>query len=133
MAEEKFVRVDGLKTRYLEKGKGPEVILLHGASLGSSADVWDRNLEPLAGYGLRLIAFDQPGFGGSDTPKDYSLDYRQRFILHFMDALGITSAALVGHSQAGRMAVSLALEQPQRISKVVVMATGSLLPPPPRQ
>jgi len=42
---ENFVQVDGLKIRYLEEGKGPEVILLHGASLGSSADVWERNLE----------------------------------------------------------------------------------------
>lgn len=129
MPTEKFVQVDGLKTRYLEEGSGPEVLLLHGASLGSSADVWERNLAPLAAHGLRAIAFDQPGFGLSDNPKDFSVAYRRRFILQFMDALGIKKASLVGHSQAGNMAVGLAFDHTDRISKVVVLATGSVLPP----
>ena len=128
---ERFIQVDGLKTRYLEEGKGPEVILLHGASLGSSADVWECNLAPLASRGLRAIAFDQPGFGLTDNPKDYSVPYRRRFILQFMDALGINKASLVGHSQAGAMAVSLAFDHSDRIAKVIVLATGSLLPPLP--
>ena len=126
---EKFVQVDGLKTRYLETGSGPAVLLLHGASLGSSADVFEPNLAPLAAHGLRVIAFDQPGFGGTDNPKDYSVAYRRRFIVQFMDALGIKKAALVGHSQAGAMAVGLAFDQTDRVSKVVVLGTGSLLPP----
>ena len=128
---EKFIRVDGLKTRYLEEGSGPEVLLLHGASLGSSADVWERNLAPLASHGLRAIAFDQPGFGLTDNPKDYSVAYRRRFILQFMDALGILKAHLVGHSQAGAMAIGLAFDHTDRIGKVVVLATGSVLPPLP--
>jgi len=126
---EKFVEVDGLKTRYIEEGSGPDVLLLHGASLGSSADVWERNLAPLARHGIRAIAFDQPGFGLTENPKDYSVAYRRRFILQFMDALGIKKASLVGHSQAGNTAVGLAFDQPDRISKVVALATGSLLPP----
>jgi pimeloyl-ACP methyl ester carboxylesterase len=126
---EKYVQVDGLKTRYLEEGSGPAVLLLHGASLGSSADVWERNLAPLARHGLRVVAFDQPGFGLTDNARDYSVPYRRRFILQFMDALGIQKAALIGHSQAGSMAATLAFDQPDRISKVVALATGSLLPP----
>ncbi|MCZ6624933.1 MAG: alpha/beta hydrolase [Deltaproteobacteria bacterium] len=126
---DKFVQVDGLKIRCLEEGQGPEVLLLHGAALGSSADVWERNLDPLAGHGFRVIAFDQPGFGLSDCPRDYSVAYRRRFILQLMDSLEINKAHLVGHSQAGGMAVSLAFDHPQRISKVIVLGTGSLLPP----
>jgi len=128
---ESFIKVDGLKTRYLEEGSGAEVLLLHGASLGSSADVWERNLAPLASHGLRAIAFDHPGFGLTDNPKDYSVAYRRRFILQFMDALGIRKAHLVGHSQAGGMAVGLAFDHTDRIGKVVVLATGSVLPPLP--
>ena len=60
---EKFVTVDGLPIRYLEQGKGVPAILLHGSSLGSSADVFRRNLGPLADGGIRAIAFDLPGFG----------------------------------------------------------------------
>ncbi len=126
-----FVQVDGLRTRYIEQGSGPGVILLHGASLGSSADVFARNLPALAHAGLRVIAYDQPGFGLTDNPIDYTVAYRRRFIIMFMDALGFERVALIGHSQAGAMAVALAFEHPRRISKVVVLGTGSLLPPAP--
>jgi 4,5:9,10-diseco-3-hydroxy-5,9,17-trioxoandrosta-1(10),2-diene-4-oate hydrolase len=105
--------------------------LLHGASLGSSADVFERNLKPLAGAGVRAIAYDQPGFGLTDNPTDYSVPYRRRFIMMFMDALGLQSAAMVGHSQAGSMAVANAFEHPKRISKIMILGTGSLLPPLP--
>ena len=125
----KQTSVDGLGVRYLEEGKGAPVLLLHGASLGSSADVWTRNMVPLAAHGLRVIAPDLPGFGETDNPKDHSVAYRRRFILSFLDELKIERAALVGHSQAGRIALDLAFEHPERITKVVVLGTGSLLPP----
>jgi pimeloyl-ACP methyl ester carboxylesterase len=128
---EKFVTVQGLRTRYLELGEGPPAILLHGASLGSSADVWRRNLGPLAAQGVRIIAYDQPGFGLSDDPPDWGLGFRSSFILAFMDALGLERAALVGHSQAGAMAAKLALTHPDWVSGLVVLGTGSLLPPLP--
>jgi pimeloyl-ACP methyl ester carboxylesterase len=130
-AGDKFVTVQGLRTRYLERGEGPPTILLHGASLGSSADVWRRNLGPLAAHGLRVIAYDQPGFGLSDDPPDWGLGFRTAFVRAFMDALGLHRASLVGHSQAGAMAVRLALTHPDRVSAVVVLGTGSLLPPLP--
>ena len=125
----KRIHVDGLSVRYFEAGAGSPALLLHGASLGSSADVWVRNLAPLAAHRLHVIAPDLPGFGGTDNPADVSLSYRKKFILAFMDALKIERAALVGHSQAGRIALDLALGNPERITKVVILATGSLLPP----
>ena len=127
--DDKYVTVAGLRTRYLEQGQGPAVILLHGASLGSAADVFRRNLGPLADFGLRVIAYDQPGFGLSDDPPEWGIGFRTSFILRFMDALGIDKAALVGHSQAGNMAAELAVAHPDRITRIVVLGTGSLLPP----
>ena len=123
------IRVDGLQARYFEHGEGKTVLLLHGASLGSSADVWQRNLAPLAAYGLRVIAPDLPGFGRSDNPDDPSVSYRKKFVVAFMDALGLPRASFVGHSQSGRIAVDLAFSAPDRVAKVVVLGTGSLLPP----
>ena len=128
-AGERYVQAQGLRVRYFERGSGPAALLLHGASLGSSADVWAGNLDALAAHGLRVVAFDQPGFGLSDDPPDPSLGFRTRFVPVLMDALGLARAHLVGHSQAGRIAVSLALSQPERVARVVVVATGSLLPP----
>ncbi|MGH7830735.1 MAG: alpha/beta fold hydrolase [Candidatus Binatia bacterium] len=130
---EKSVPVDGLKIRYLEEGSGHPAILLHGASLGSSADVWEKSLSALSRGGFRALAYDQPGFGLSDNPADYTLSYRTRFIVKFMDALGIERASLIGHSQAGGMAARVALDHPERVSHVVTAGTGSLLPPLPDQ
>jgi pimeloyl-ACP methyl ester carboxylesterase len=124
----KKLRVDGLQVRYFEAGEGAPLVLLHGASLGSSADVWTRNLAPLAAQRLRVIAPDLPGFGETDNPEDHSLAYRRDFVLELMDALGIARASLVGHSQSGRIALELACRHPERIAKAVIVGTGSLLP-----
>jgi 2-hydroxy-6-oxonona-2,4-dienedioate hydrolase len=126
---DRFVTVDGGKVRYLEEGSGVPVMLLHGSSLGSSADVFRRNLRALAPQGIRAIAMDMPGFGKSDPTDDLSNAGRKKFVLKFMDALGLQRAALIGHSSSGAPAVSIALEHPDRISHVMVLGTGSLLPP----
>lgn len=126
---DKYVTVDGLKTRYIEDGQGPALLLLHGASLGSSADVFIRNLPELAKAGFRAIAFDSPGFGLTDNPTDHSPAFRRNFIPKFMDALGLKKAGVIAHSQAGGTAVQLALADPARYSHILVLGTGSLLPP----
>jgi 4,5:9,10-diseco-3-hydroxy-5,9,17-trioxoandrosta-1(10),2-diene-4-oate hydrolase len=123
------VTVDGLRTRYLEAGQGLEVLLLHGAALGTSAEVWIGNMERLAPRGLHLLAPDLPGYGLTDQPKDFSVSYRRRHIVKFMDALGIRKAALVGHSLAGNMVVQTAFELPDGVERIMVLGTGPLLPP----
>src|SRR5947208_4317628 len=105
---DRFVTVDGLDTRYLEEGSGVPAILLHGSSLGSSADVFRRNLRALGAQGIRAIAFDLPGFGKSDPPAESGAVPGKTFILRFMDALGLKRAALIGHSSAGGIVVHAA-------------------------
>jgi pimeloyl-ACP methyl ester carboxylesterase len=126
---DRFVEVDGSNARYLEEGRGVPAILLHGSSLGSSADVFRRNLRPLGAGGVRAIAVDLPGFGKSDPAYDLSGAARNAFILRFMDALGLERVALIGHSSSGGPAVSIAHKYPDRVSHVIVLGTGSLLPP----
>jgi pimeloyl-ACP methyl ester carboxylesterase len=126
---DRFVTVDGHNIRYLEEGGGVPAILLHGSSLGSSADVFRRNLRTLGAAGVRTIAVDLPGFGKSDPADDLSGAARNAFILRFMDVLGLERAALIGHSSSGGPAVSIALKNPDRVSHVIVLGTGSLLPP----
>lgn len=127
--EDKFADVEGNSIRYIEDGSGPAVLLFHGASLGSSADVYRRTIGPLAAEGFRVIAFDFPGFGLSAYSEDGSVGLKKKTTLGLMDALGLDKAALVGHSQAGNVAIALGLENPERISHIIVLGTGSLLPP----
>ena len=125
---ERHLTVDGLNIRYLEEGSGPVVLLMHGGTLGFSADMWLKNISPLAQGGYRVLAYDQPGFGHSDAPADFGLRYRQDFIAKFLNALGISRAVLIGHSQAGGLVVGAALDTPQMFPGLIVLGTGSLLP-----
>jgi pimeloyl-ACP methyl ester carboxylesterase len=127
--DDRFVKVDGRSVRYLEEGSGVPAILLHGSSLGSSADVFRRNLHALGRHGIRAIAVDLPGFGKSEAADGSSAAPRKAFVLRFMDALGLKQAALIGHSSAGSAVVSMGLAHPQRVSHVIILGTGSLLPP----
>jgi 2-hydroxy-6-oxonona-2,4-dienedioate hydrolase len=131
MLVERFVEVDGLRTRILEEGSGPATLLLHGASLGSSCDIWSGNLAALAARGLRVIAPDLPGFGETTNSSDHSAEFRVRFVLRLLDGLRIDRAHVVGHSQSGQLAVKLGIDHPERIGSIVVVGTASLLPPLP--
>ena len=126
---DKYVSIDGLKVRYIEEGSGPSVLFLHGASLGSSADVFVRNLGPFAKTGFRAVAFDYPGFGLSDVPAKQSTAQQRNSIPKFIDAAGLGKTALIAHSRSGGFAIQLALEDPSRYSHVIILGTGSLLPP----
>ena len=128
---DKYVTVDGLRLRYIEEGQGQPVLLMHGASLGSSADVFIRNLEPLARAGLRPIAFDFPGYGLSEVGADLSVAYQRDSLPKFVDALGLGQVALIAHSRSGSLAVQLALKEPGRYSHLAILGTGTLLPPLP--
>jgi 4,5:9,10-diseco-3-hydroxy-5,9,17-trioxoandrosta-1(10),2-diene-4-oate hydrolase len=127
--QNKFVEVEGLRLRYIEAGSGPSVLFLHGASLGSSADVFVRNLGPFAKAGFRAVAFDLPGFGLSEKPAKQSVPQQRNSIPKFIDAAGLGKTALIAHSRSGNFAVQLALEEPNRYSHVIVLGTGPLLPP----
>jgi pimeloyl-ACP methyl ester carboxylesterase len=131
LTADKYIAIDGLRLRYIEEGSGHPVLLLHGASLGSSADVFRRNLGPLAKAGLRAIAYDFPGYGLSEVGSDLSLNYQTASVPKFSDALGLKKPALIAHSRSGSMAVQLALKDPERYSHLVVLGTGTLLPPLP--
>jgi len=126
--KDKFVSVDGLKLRYIEAGTGPSVLFLHGASLGSSADVFLRNLGPFAKAGFRAVAFVYPGFGLSEIPATQSTAQQRNSIPKFIDAAGLGKTALIAHSRSGGFAIQLALADPSRYSHVIILGTGSLLP-----
>jgi len=130
MYESRYVTVDGLRTRYLDHGQGPAVVLIHGGGSGTTADTFEHNIGPLASRGLRMIALDLPGHGTTDNPEDYSAAYTRQFIVKFMDALGLDRASLVGHSLGGMLCAQLAFDYPHRVERLVVVATGRTMLPP---
>ncbi len=127
--EDKFVTIDGLRVRYIEQGTGPAVLFLHGASLGSTSDVFVDNIPQFAEAGFRAIAFDIPGFGLSDTPAQQTVKAQRESIPKFIDAMGLGKCALMAHSRSGGFAIELAHAEPERYSHVVVLGGGNVLPP----
>ncbi len=123
------IDVDGIKTYYIKVGTGEPLLLIHGASPGACALVnWGLNIEPLAASGFTVIAFDQPGFGYSDQPKDYSLEYRVAHAKAFIDRMNLQSFYVMGNSQGAYIAARIALEDP-RTKKLVLVSSGTLAPP----
>jgi pimeloyl-ACP methyl ester carboxylesterase len=131
MAADQYVTLDGIKTRYREQGSGPALILLHGAALGTSIEVWESSMGPLASRGLHVYALEWPGWGLTDWPEHHKPSDRPAHLLRFMDEKRIDKAALVGHSMSGNVVVNTAFSYPDRVSHIVVLGTGTLLPPLP--
>ena len=91
---------------------GKTVVLLHGKSF--SGDYWARTIAKLSVDGYRVIVPDQLGFGKSAKPDiRYSFDLLARNTKILLDSLGVTRAAIVGHSLGGMLAVYFARDYPE--------------------
>lgn len=120
---------DGLRIHYQEAGSGPAVLFLHGSGPGASGfSNFRHNYPYLAERGFRVIVPDTLGYGHSSKPTDreYDLDFLVGKLEAFVDALGISSCAVVGNSHGGAMAMKLALDRPKLVTKLVLMAPGGL-------
>jgi pimeloyl-ACP methyl ester carboxylesterase len=114
----------GIRTNYLEAGKGDEtVLLIHGSGPGVTSYANWRLVIPALAEDFHVIAPDMVGFGYSDRPKgvNYSLDTWADQTLGLMDTLGIEKAHLIGNSFCGSIALRIASRHPDRVGKLVLM------------
>lgn len=130
--ESRSVQVGGHRVHYLAEGpaNGPAVVLVHG--LGANAEYW-RNLAPyLAQSGFRVYIPDLVGYGRSDHPADFSYSVRDEaaVVVGFMDALSLKQVELGGWSMGGWIAVLVAAEYPERVSRLVLFDAAGLNVPP---
>ncbi|WKZ37283.1 MAG: alpha/beta hydrolase [Anaerolineales bacterium] len=111
-------------------GRGRPVILLHGW-LGSWG-LWQETMAYLGAF-YRTYALDFWGFGESGKKREtYAVSDFVSLVDQFMEQLGIVHAPLVGHSMGGTVSLAVAIQYPQRVSKVVVVGSpmvGSSLAP----
>ena len=102
-------------------GRGRPVILLHGWL--ESWGLWQETMDFL-GDSYRTYAIDFWGFGESDKKREsFSIPDFVLLVNDFMEQLGIKHAPLVGHSMGGTVSLSVAINHPQRVSKVVVVGS----------
>jgi pimeloyl-ACP methyl ester carboxylesterase len=123
-----YLEVLGLRTFYIKVGDGQPVLLCHGGSPGTCSSVnWKLNFEPLAAAGFAVHAFDQPGFGLTDNPADYSLDFRFAHARAFVDTMKLESYHVMGNSMGAYLAARLAVED-QRAERLVLVSSNTLAP-----
>jgi 2-hydroxymuconate-semialdehyde hydrolase/2-hydroxy-6-oxo-octa-2,4-dienoate hydrolase len=123
VAEPQTIVAGGIRTSYLEAGSGEPVLMLHGSGPGVSATAnWQYNLGPLSRR-FHVLAPDIVGFGATERPEDviYSLRTWTDHVWAFLDAHDIARTAIVGNSLGGRIALQMAIEHPERISRMVLM------------
>jgi pimeloyl-ACP methyl ester carboxylesterase len=104
---------------FTECGDGVPAVLVHQSPTDSVQFV--RALQPLARHGVRAIAVDIPGFGGSDTPdRPPAIADYAHIVPAVLDALGIAAAAVVGHHTGAVIVTEAALQFAARVSRVVL-------------
>jgi len=112
--------VEGHRLAYLDVGEGPPVILIHG--FGGSLWQWEYQQAALS-RSHRLITLDLIGSGFSDKPDiDYTPDALVSSFSHFMEALQIPRASLVGNSMGAGLAIAMALAHPDRVDRLVLIS-----------
>ena len=118
-----FIETNGIKMRLAEMGEGPLVLLAHGWP--ESWYSWRHQLVGLSQAGFRVIAPDMRGYGETDAPSEideYDVNHLTADMVGILDALGETTAYIVGHDWGAPVATFSALFYPERFTKLVIMS-----------
>jgi haloalkane dehalogenase len=122
--EPHYVEQDGLRVHYVDEGAGAPVLLLHGEPTWSYLY---RTVIPELTPAARAIAPDLLGFGRSDKPlrvEEYDYDLHAATIRRLVEELDLRDLTIVVHDWGGPIGLRLAVEQPERVARLVVLNTG---------
>ena len=125
--EPETVEIGGKNIQYLKLGEGEGVplVLLHG--FGGDINIWVFNQEALAEGGRTVYAVDLPGHGGSTKDVgEGDLTSLVRVVEGFMGEMGVEKAHLFGHSMGGAVAASLAIQHPEKVQSLSLIASAGL-------
>lgn len=120
---------NGHRVHYIDQGEGPVVVYLHGSGSGASGHSnFKGNYPEMVAQGCRVIVPDLLGYGYSDKPDDieYHLDVFVSCVKQMLDIAGVDRYTLVGNSLGGAIALKFALDYPDCVEKLVLMAPGGV-------
>lgn len=118
----KFVEIDGNRIHYVDVGEGRPIVFLHG--LGAQLHHFRHTLFAHFGPAYRLIALDRPGSGYSTRANGATgrLPEQAALVRRFIEKLGLERPLVVGHSLGGAVTLTLAVEHPEAISGIALLA-----------
>jgi haloalkane dehalogenase len=121
----RYHELDEMRLAYLDEGDGAPVVFFHGEPTWSF--LWRKVIPPVRDAGYRCIAHDLLGFGRSDKPTDiewYSYDAHTATVSNLLAALDVRDATIVVHDWGGPIGLRVAVEQPDRVKRIVILDTG---------
>ena len=116
---------EGLRMHYVDEGAGAPVLLVHGEPTWSF--LWRRIVPQLVASGRRAIAPDLLGFGRSDKPAEagwYSYDRHVAALTRLVLELDLHGLTLVVHDWGGPIGLRVAVENEERVDRLVILDTG---------
>ena len=121
---------DGVNLAYQTRGDGPTNLLFMHGWAGSGA-FFDETIKHLDLAGLRAVAYDLRGHGGSDKPETgYTLDRYTRDAFAVADAAGAGEVVAVGYSMSAKFAQHMALAEPDRVRGLILVSGWPAAPVP---
>jgi 2-hydroxy-6-oxonona-2,4-dienedioate hydrolase len=124
----RYIDAKGVRTRTIEAGEGPVLILLHGIT--GHLEAYHRNILPHAAH-FRTIAIDMLGHGFTDKPnRDYEIKDYVEHLRDVLDALGVEKAHISGESLGGWVAARFAATYPERVDRLVLNTAGGMIADP---
>ena len=115
-----YAVLPGVRLWYADEGSGPVLLLVHG--IGTTHEDWEFQIPRFARH-YRVIAPDLRGFGRSEAASGFTVAQFAADLWALLDGLGIGGILLAGHSMGGAVALQMAVERPQRVTKLVAADT----------
>src|SRR5882672_4793861 len=123
-----MIDADGCPIHVEVEGPDRAPVLMLSNSLGTTLNMWDAQVEPLAKH-FRLVRYDRRGHGKSGVPKGpYSMERLGRDVLAVLDALNIKTINWCGLSMGGMVGQWLGANAPARVEKLILSNTSSYFP-----
>lgn len=120
----KGTKINYLETRAKSTGRRPPIVFIHGS--GGNAGLWQKVMDGLSGQ-YRCFAVDLPGHAASQGEGMKSIREYCFFMKSFLDALGLESVVLGGHSMGGGIVQDFALQYPRKLKALLLIGTGARL------
>jgi pimeloyl-ACP methyl ester carboxylesterase len=122
-----FVRVNGIKTHYVEAGEGEPLILVHGGGPGASGEHGFRQNIPALSQHFRVFALDLIGYGLTEKPPiEYWEQPMAEHLAGFIDVLCLDKVRLLGNSMGAYVTAKYALDHPGRAVKLLFVSSATI-------
>lgn len=117
-----FVEVEGVRLHVRDEGRGPALLMIHG--LGGQMAHFNYGAVRELAKRYRVVTVDRPGSGYSSRPEGMPADLstQARVLAALVEHLGLDRPTVVGHSLGGATALTLALEHPQHVGALALVA-----------